>query len=122
MFQHGPIFDSTTQQTERTLLAQYSLEKAIPHILPKKHASEFNLFQALAIFCLHGIDELAEEEVVETERKALRFCTSAVELAQKHNVSSLERLWSIDAELQDKLFSFFSPPLATYEKKGLRKR
>ena len=58
-------------------------------------------------FKLHCIDELAEEEVVETERKALRFCTSAVELVQKHNVSSLERLWSIDAELQDKLSSIF---------------
>ena len=65
-FQHGHIFDNTTQQTERTLLAQYSLEKALPHILPKKHASEFNLFLAVANFCLHGLDDLAEEQVVET--------------------------------------------------------
>ena len=116
MFQHGNIFDTTTQQTEKTLLAQYSLEKAIPHILPKKHASEFNLFLAVANFCLHGFEDLVEEQVVETETKALEFCKSAVALAQTHNISSLERLWSIDAELQDKLFSIFSPPLAAYEK------
>ena len=107
MFQHDHIFDTTTQQTEKTLLAQYSLDKAIPHILPKKHASEFNLFLAVANFCLHGVDDLAEKQVVDTETKALHFCKSAVALAQKHNVSSLERLWSIDVELQDKLFSIF---------------
>ena len=109
MFQHGPMFDSTTQHTEKTLLARYGLDKAIPHVLPKKHASEFNLFQVVAMFCIHGVDELNEEEVVETERKALRFCTAAVELAQKHNINSLERLWATDAELQDKLFSIFLP-------------
>ena len=66
----------------------------------------------MAHFSVRGTDEVDEQLVVETEAKALRFCTQALELAKKYERGSLEFLWSAEPWLRESYETIFSPPFA----------